>query len=53
LEKNGFNRICGADYNKIINSFDEIIEAEFDYSIDLYGKGNTSQAIVDKLLEMN
>ncbi len=53
LEKNGFNRVCGADYDKIVNSYNEIKEAMFDYNINLYGKGNASQIIVDKLLEIN
>ncbi len=53
LEKNGFNRVCGADYNKIVNSFDEIMGAQFNYNVDLYGNGNASQIIVDKLLKMH
>ena len=44
-----FNILVGADYNKIINVFNNHSFSK-NFDIDLYGQGNTSSLIVDKLL---
>ena len=53
LVENGFNLIAGADKNKIISSFDSLINRQSDFSIDLYGTGNSAKIIAESLLSFS
>jgi UDP-GlcNAc3NAcA epimerase len=50
LVDNGFNRLVGADFNKIVESFNEKRNADLDFSMDLYGNGAASDIVVKSLL---
>jgi UDP-GlcNAc3NAcA epimerase len=45
LVENGFNMIAGADSDRIIAAFNQMIDASPDFSLDLYGKGKASENI--------
>ena len=50
LVDNGFNILAGADYDKIIASYRNFLENKPVFNIELYGKGNASEIIVETLL---
>ncbi len=47
---NGFNTLAGADYDKIITSYHKFWKNKPEFNIELYGKGNASDIIVQSLL---
>jgi len=51
LVENGFNKIVGADENKIISGFRKMIQIQTDYNINLYGNGEASKKIIKELLK--
>ena len=50
LVDNGFNILAGADYDKIIASYRNFLENKPVFNMELYGKGNASEIIVETLL---
>ena len=48
LVDNGFNVIVGADKDKIIDAYSEPITA-FNFDLNLYGSGNASRTILEKI----
>ncbi|MFN5630066.1 MAG: non-hydrolyzing UDP-N-acetylglucosamine 2-epimerase [Bacteroidota bacterium] len=53
LVENGFNLVAGSDKNKILSSFDSLINKQSDFSIDLYGTGNSAKIIAESLLSFS
>ena len=51
LVENGFNEIFGANENKIISGYKKMSKKQNDYKINLYGNGEASEKIINKLLE--
>jgi len=51
LVENEFNVLVGSDYTKIVSAVNDY-EFSDDYSMDLYGGGEASVKIVDKLISM-
>ncbi|MBT4333082.1 MAG: UDP-N-acetylglucosamine 2-epimerase (non-hydrolyzing) [Candidatus Cloacimonetes bacterium] len=51
LVENGFNEIVGANENKIISGYKKMSKKQNDYKINLYGNGEASEKIINKLLE--
>ncbi len=49
LVDNGFNKIVGADENKIISGYQEMIQIKNNYNINLYGNGEASKKIISEL----
>ncbi len=49
LVENGFNKIVGANKEKIKQAYKEMKEANLDFQIDLYGGGKASEKIVKEL----
>ncbi len=49
LVQNGFNTIVGADYDKIVSTY-ENQNYNIDFSLNLYGGGNSSKEIAEALL---
>ncbi|HOS47729.1 MAG TPA: UDP-N-acetylglucosamine 2-epimerase (non-hydrolyzing) [Bacteroidia bacterium] len=49
LVQGGFNKLAGADYNKILSSFEEMRNKKSDFSVNLYGGGKASEKIVNEL----
>jgi UDP-GlcNAc3NAcA epimerase len=50
LVKNGFNILAGAEYEKIIASYSQFLKTKPVFDKKLYGEGNASEIIVEKLL---
>jgi UDP-GlcNAc3NAcA epimerase len=50
LVQGGYNKLAGADYEKIMSSFDEMKSKQSDFSVNLYGGGKAADAIVNELL---
>jgi UDP-GlcNAc3NAcA epimerase len=50
LVENGFNVVAGSDTNDIVKAFHKMINHKPDFSIDLYGKGNACDIIVENLI---
>ena len=51
LVKNGFNRLAGADEEKILAGFDEMSVAKSDFSVNFYGNGKACEQITESLLK--
>ena len=51
LIENGFNKIVGADEDKIISGYQEMSKIKNDYNINLYGNGEASEKIIIELLK--
>jgi UDP-GlcNAc3NAcA epimerase len=51
LVQNGFNRLVGADYAKIIAGFQHFSEISADFSKKLYGEGKASDQIIAELIK--
>ncbi len=51
LVDNGFNKIVGADENKIISGYQEMIQMKNNYNINLYGNGEASKKIITELMK--
>lgn len=49
LVQGGFNKLAGADYHKILSSFEEMRNKKSDFSVNLYGGGKASEKIVNEL----
>lgn len=49
LVNHGFNVITGADTNKIIEAYKNVMNQEKDFNIDLYGGGKAGERIVNSL----
>jgi UDP-GlcNAc3NAcA epimerase len=49
LVQGGFNKLAGADFSKILLSFDEMRNKKSDFSVNLYGGGKSSEKIVNEL----
>ena len=49
LVENGFNKIVGADREKILKAYEEMKDVDLDFSKDLYGGGKASKIIVKEL----
>lgn len=50
LVDNGFNLLAGANKEKILSAFEVLINKSSDFSIDLYGNGNSAKIISECLL---
>lgn len=50
LVENGFNVLVGADYDKIVSTFNENQNASLDFSMNLYGEGDASDKIVSSII---
>jgi UDP-GlcNAc3NAcA epimerase len=50
LVDHGFNRLVGADGERILANFRAFREARLDFSLDLYGGGKAGKNVVDALL---
>lgn len=53
LVENGFNVLAGANRDIIVSSANEMMNKESDFSMNLYGKGNAGELIVEELLAHN
>ncbi len=51
LVENGFNKIVGADEDKIISGYQEMSKMKNNYNINLYGNGEASKKIISELLK--
>lgn len=51
LIENGFNKLVGADYDKIMDAYSEVDSKSPDFSLDLYGNGEASKKIIEGLLK--
>ena len=51
LVENGFNKICGADPEKIYSSYLEMINKSLNFNQNFYGDGNASEIIIQNLLK--
>jgi len=51
LVENGFNEIVGADKNKIISGYREMIHKKNNHNINLYGNGEASKKIINEILK--
>lgn len=51
LVDNGFSVVVGSDENKIIKTFNLMMNKKSDFNINLYGTGKASSIIVEKLLD--
>jgi UDP-GlcNAc3NAcA epimerase len=49
LVKHGFNILTGADSKKIMKAFEDMMEKEYVYKMQLYGNGKAGKKIVDFL----
>ena len=49
LVENGFNKLVGADKNKIIKAFNEMFLTKINFNKNLYGNGFASQKIINEL----
>lgn len=49
LVEHGFNKIVGADKNKIYSGYKTMDHIEKDYNLNLYGNGEASKKIISKL----
>lgn len=52
LIKNNVNILAGANYDKIISSYQKMLQNNADFTIDLYGNGKACKNIADKLLTL-
>ena len=52
LVENGFNVVTGSDENIIYDSYKMMIEKKNNFDINLYGKGNACQIILDTLFKL-
>ena len=50
LVENGFNKIVGADQDKIISGYKEMSKIKNNYNINLYGNGEASKKIITELV---
>ena len=53
LVDKGFNRLGGAEKDKIINAYNEMKDKQFDFKVDLYGNGRASNNIIEAILASN
>ena len=51
LVENGFNKVVGADEDKIISGYQEMSKIKNNYNINLYGNGEASKKIITELLK--
>ena len=51
LIENGFNKVVGADEDKIISGYQEMSQIKNNYKINLYGNGEASKKIITELLK--
>ncbi|RMA58948.1 non-hydrolyzing UDP-N-acetylglucosamine 2-epimerase [Ulvibacter antarcticus] len=51
LIENGFNVLVGADYNTIVDAYNEKSRSTPNFSMDLYGNGAASRIIIENLLK--
>ena len=49
LVDNGFNIICGSDFNSIIENYSKIKDFSPDFNLNLYGVGTASKIIVESI----
>jgi UDP-GlcNAc3NAcA epimerase len=49
LVDNGFNIICGTDYDSIVTNYKKIQNSMPDFNINLYGDGSASKLIVETI----
>ncbi len=49
LVENGFNFICGTDFDLIIENYKNAFKANPNFNINLYGNGTASKLIVDEI----
>ncbi|MGE7773624.1 non-hydrolyzing UDP-N-acetylglucosamine 2-epimerase [Chitinophaga sp. NPDC101104] len=50
LTENGLNFLVGADFDEIIRQYHSLQSRQADFSLPLYGQGNTGERIIDVLL---
>jgi len=53
LIEGGFNVLVGAEYQKIINAFNNYDSFTKNYAVNLYGNGKASERILEELLSYN
>jgi len=51
LIENGFNKVVGADEDKIISGYQEMSQIKNNYRINLYGNGEASKKIIYELMK--
>jgi UDP-GlcNAc3NAcA epimerase len=51
LVEHGFNEVVGTDQSRIYSAFNNALQKDLDYSVDLYGRGNASINIANALVE--
>ena len=51
LVENGFNKVVGSHYDKIITGFNSMKDQQLSYNIDFYGNGKAAKRIVMELLD--
>ena len=51
IVENDFNKVVGADEDKIISGYQEMSKIKNDYNINLYGNGEASEKIIIELLK--
>mgnify|MGYP000638356019 CR=1 FL=1 len=49
LVENGFNMLVGANKDRIIRTFYEMKDRQFDFDINLYGEGNAAKKILETI----
>lgn len=50
LVDKGFNRLAGAEKDKIMNAYSEMKGKQFDFNVDMYGSGKASKNIIETIL---
>lgn len=53
LVEKGFNKLSGAEKEKIMNAYNEMKGKIFDFNVDLYGNGLASNKITEAILASN
>lgn len=49
LTNGGFNKLAGANYNVIVQSVNEMLKKNSDFSVNLYGGGKASEIIAEEM----
>lgn len=50
LVDNGYNKLAGAEKDKIMNAYNEMKVKEIDFNVDLYGNGRASNRIIEAIM---
>ncbi|MCF7859084.1 MAG: UDP-N-acetylglucosamine 2-epimerase (non-hydrolyzing) [Candidatus Cloacimonetes bacterium] len=52
LVENGFNKVVGSNFDKIITEYKTMKNKKMNYDIDLYGNGTASENIITEILKL-